>query len=60
MSKISCVFLHEMGDILDNFYANYLRGNINIYLHFMSFLHNNKTQVVEIPPPVRQGPSYST
>ena len=26
----------------------------------MSFLHTNKTQVVEIPPRVRQGPTYST
>ena len=34
--------------------------NINIYLHFMSFLHTNKTQVIEIPPRVRQGPAYST
>ena len=37
-----------------------LRENINIYLHFMSFLHTNKTQVVEIPPRVRHGPAYST
>ena len=40
--------------------AKFFRGNINLYLHFMSFLHTNKTQVVEIPPQVRQGPSYST
>ena len=40
--------------------AKFFRGNINIYLHFMSFLHTNKTQVVEIPPRVRQGPAYST
>ena len=37
-----------------------LRENINIYLHFMSFLRTNRTQVVEIPPRVRQGPAYST
>ena len=36
------------------------RENRNIYLHFMSFLHTNKTQVVEIPPLVRQGPAYYT
>ena len=30
------------------------------YLHFMAFLHNDMTQVVEIPPQVKQGPSYST
>ena len=40
--------------------ANFLRENINIYLHFMLFLHTNKTHVVEIPPRVRQGPAYST
>ena len=42
--------------------AIFFRDNINIYmyLHFMSFLHTNKTQVVEIPPRVRQGPAYST
>ena len=40
--------------------AKFFRGNINIYLHFMSFLHTNKTQVVEIHPWVRQGPAYST
>ena len=39
--------------------AKLLRENINIYLHLMSFLHANKTQVVEIPPRVRQGPAYS-
>ena len=38
----------------------FFRENINIYLHFMSFLHTNKTQVVEIPPRVRQGPAYFT
>ena len=30
-----------------------------MYLHLMSFLHINKTQVVEIPPLLRQGPRYS-
>ena len=40
--------------------AKFLRENINIYLHLMSFLHTNKTQEVEIPPRVRQGPAYST
>ena len=40
--------------------AKFLRENINIYLQFMSFLHTDKTQVVEIPPRVRHGPAYST
>ena len=40
--------------------AKLLRENINMYLHFMSFLHTNKTQVAEIPLGVRQRPAYST
>ena len=40
--------------------AKFFRVNINIYLYFVSFLHTNKTQVVEIPPRVRQGPAYSS
>ena len=40
--------------------AKFFRKNINMYLHFMSFLHINKTQVVEIPHWVRQEPAYST
>ena len=40
--------------------AIFFRENMNIYLHFMSFLHTNKTQVVEIPPRVRLGLAYPT
>ena len=40
--------------------AKFFRVNINMYLHSMSFLRINKTQVVEIPPRVRQGPAYTT
>ena len=40
--------------------AKFFRENINIYSHFMSFLHINKTQLVEIPTWVRQEPAYST
>ena len=36
------------------------RVNINIYLHFVSFLHIDKTQVVEILSQVRQEPTYFT
>ena len=46
--------------ILNSLSAKLFRGDINIYLHFMSFLHTNNTQVVEIPPIVRQGNAYST
>ena len=40
--------------------AKFFRVNINIYLYFVSFLHTNYTQVVEILPRVRQRPAYST
>ena len=40
--------------------TKFLRENINIYLHFMSFLHTNKTQVAEIRPRVRREPAFST
>ena len=36
------------------------RGNMNIYLHFVLFLHIDTTQVVEILPQIRQEPTYST
>ena len=39
--------------------AEFFRGNKNIYLHFMSFLHIDMTQAFEILPRVRQGPTYS-
>ena len=40
--------------------AKLFRGNINIYLHFVSFLHIDMTQVVEIFSKVRQGSTYPT
>ena len=40
--------------------AKFFKGNINIYLHFMSLLHTNMTQVLKIIPQVRPGPTYST
>ena len=40
--------------------AKFFRGNVNIYLHFVSFLHIDSTQVVEILPQIRQEPAYST
>ena len=57
---ISDAFRHIKYFIVNLLRAKFFRVNINIYLHFMSFLHTNKTQVVEIPPQVRQGPAYST
>ena len=40
--------------------AKFFRGNINIYLHLVSFLHIHMTQVVEILPQIREEPTYST
>ena len=40
--------------------AKFFRGNINIYLHFISLLHIDMKQAVEILHHVRQGPTYST
>ena len=41
-------------------HAKFFRGNINIYLHFVSLLHIDMTHVLKIPPQVRPGPTYST
>ena len=40
--------------------AKFFRGNLNIYLHFMSLLQINMTQVLKIISQVRPGPTYST
>ena len=40
--------------------AKFFRGNLNIYLHFVSFLHIDTTQVFEILPQIKQEPTYST
>ena len=39
--------------------AKFFRGNINIYLHFMSSLHIDTTHVFKILSQVRPGPTYS-
>ena len=40
--------------------AKFFRGNINIFLHFMSLLHIDVTHVLKIRSQVRPGPTYST
>ena len=40
--------------------AKFFRASINIYLYFVSFLHIDMTQVVEILPQIRQETTYST
>ena len=48
------------GDDFNPLCAKFFRENINIYLHFVSYLHIDTTQVVEILPQIRQEPSFST
>ena len=43
-----------------NLYVLIFSENKNIYLHFMSFLHIDMAQVVDILPQVRQEHTYST
>ena len=40
--------------------VKFLRGNMNIYLYIVSFLHIDTTQVVEIFPQIKQERTYST
>ena len=47
-------------EIFNPLRAKFFRWNINIYLHFVSFLHIDTTQVLEILLQVRPGPTYST
>ena len=46
--------------LIDPLNAKLFRGNINIHLHFMSLLNVDRTQIFEILPHVRQGPTHST
>ena len=55
-----CGQAFSIGQYLNPLRAKFFKGNINIYLHFVSFLHIDTTQVVEILPQKRQEPSYST
>ena len=57
MGLVDFEFSHQLVNPLR---AKFFRGNINIYLHFVSFLHINMTQVVEILHQIRQEPTYST
>ena len=50
---------HKQWSNLNPLRAKFYRGNINIYLHFMSFLHIDLTQVLKILPQVREGRTYS-
>ena len=51
---------HTLGAGVNPLRAKLLRGNMYIYLNFVSFLHIDTTQVFEILPQIRQDPTYST
>ena len=53
-------FVITIGAVLTLYVLNFSEGTRNIYLHYMSFLHIDMTQVVEILPQIRQGPNHST
>ena len=56
--------LHRPLPVIENcfnsWHAKLFRGNMNIYLHFMSCLHIDMSQVVEIPSRIRPGLAYFT
>ena len=52
--------LSSMRKYFNSLRAKFCWGNIHLYLHFMSLLHIDMTQVLEILPQVRPGPTYST
>ena len=53
-------YMENRGLSLKPLRAKFFRGNVDIYSHFVSFLHIDTTQVVEILPQIRQEPTYST
>ena len=55
-----CAPVLEFRFYLNSLHAKFFRGNINIYLQFMSLLPIDVTQVLKILPHVRPGPTYST
>ena len=58
-SAMGCVLWgFEIMAVLTLYVLNF-RGNINIYLHFVSFQHIDMALVVEILPQIRQEATYS-
>ena len=58
MCECMCIVGQQL--VINPLRAKFFRGNINIYLHFVSFLHIDMTQVVEILPQISQEFTYST
>ena len=57
--RSQCFVLFIQRILFNPLRAKFFWGNINIYLHFMSFLHIDLTQALKILPRVREGPTYS-
>ena len=58
-----CVFFISLSlytRALNPLHANFFKRNKYMYLHFMSFLHIDTTQVVETIPHVKEELAYST
>ena len=53
-------YYKHVATTLTLYVLNFADGNISIYLHLISLLHIDMTQVLKILPQVRPGPTYST
>ena len=58
--NIACSNTHTGPTTVNPLHAQFFIGRINIHLHSMPWLKIDRTQIVEILPHVRQGPTYST
>ena len=43
----------DMCLLVNSLCANFFRGNMNMYLHFMSFFHTDMPKIIEIRPHIR-------
>ena len=50
MKSYKAVYIYNIASHINPLGAKFFRGNINIYLHVVSFIHIDTTQVVEIFP----------
>ena len=57
MEKVLTLYVLNVNPLCAKFFRGYI--NINIYLHFMSFLYIDLTQVLKILPQVREWPIRS-
>ena len=60
LNVVQCGLINGFPALVNPLHAKFFTENINIYLHFVSFLHIDTTHVVEILPQIRQEPTYST